>query len=906
VNGVAVRVADFAYGQLVKGFEDLGDVGLPVAESQGAVAAVLADMPHNAIDAISNYSPGADSGADHGKGEPAYESVAVGAVESADEIDDVPTVQSVVDWARENAAAARDAMNGTPSTNGVAKGPGADGVDSIPRSGGVCPYPLNIVDGLNDPSVPGYGVDPLHDVLAFLNAGGIVTSINAYPNLGGGSGSWTVNIVITFPDGSSGNFDILSQPIASAGNHDFGQSHVPGWPSDLVPLQMAKGQTTGCGNPVDPPFPVTTLPPPPPPPEVSPVPLPDMTCCPAPEPVVVTYDPSQAAKLKPSNDPEATGSWCTYINGVITDFGLDIPQEGPELPPPIPGVPPSPLPPPPPKPTGMVSGTKKIPDWMKWNTAPEIGSESQANIDQFAWGQQGTNYLASTLTPSDADRRAVTTLCAGVLAGAGWIGRITGGPAEYLVTEYDQALKYLNPKFLPGQSGIDLGWLSGQVSESDWECMTRSNGNLPGIHRKLRDTQVAKPAISNVIDLYMREQIDYAEMKKRLEFQGVKDETDIELWLALRDAFPPLGDIIRFMVRDTQNEQVVKDGKLEEGFNDNWSGLLQFWARAQGFTKDIAMEYWKAHWEMPSPTQAFTMQQRLRPGRVADDLVTTPEQIYTLLGTADYAPGWRAKLQAVSYNVPTRTDIKQGYALGIYKRPETIEALQDTGLDKNGAEFVTRLYDVEKERRQRTIAERNSAWTVKVALSQFVEGLLTREETKTVLKTLGVDEKQLDTILDSAELKRVTRERAACSKAVRRRYWVGANTETVARSSLVRQGWDKEAADAIVNTWSCERAAGLQEVPARKNVEWAVSGVITLQELAVRLGNLRYSQTDIDRFIAEAINRISKAAAAAAEKAYKERLANYEKLIKEQEKRLKELQKLNKDCEGKPKKKTGG
>lgn len=889
------KLMDLGHRSLITAFNRMGDSGIPVAESPGAVNAVLAAAPHEAIEALEAYVPSPIPAEETAYLPTSPESFIPGSPADGEDVAAPVTVADVVLAAR--AAASRLPLGSSPYTPPMTDDGNCYDIMSEEEVVQAIGMPLfNPLTGAqNTPFSEGFfGAYYRAIANGFELTGSQVTDL--------GNGRFELSMTLVHP-----LTGVTIGISLSAANGAWCEQHPGCYRPDNTPSFVPNGlfftldghtwsgtRMVPCldgGNP-------QTVPPPPPPtvptsPPGQPVPIPDPTCCPAPDPIREDFDPK-----KPIHslgwDPEKWGSWCVEINrlaGAVTGpdtepttnpDGSPVQESNPwyaELE----------------KDSKGNIKTRVLPTFVAWAGSPVAGSMTEADLNKLGFNQELLKAAMKDLKVGTQPGGAKLAALLATLGMGGWAETVTGAPVKYLMQGVEYTLRYLAPRLIPDQSAVDSMWLADLIPIDEWECLTRSHGNLPGLHSKAMNAKTARLNIGENVNAYYRGLIDRDGLDNQLRKLGVRDMAETEKWIELFKPLPQLPDVIRFMVRDVENVQAVQDGQLDAEFTQNWKGQLKAWAVQQGISDDVALAYWRAHWELPSPTMAYEFLHRLRPGRVDPSLVTTKDQVSRLLATADYAPGWRDRMMAVSYLTPTRTDIKQGYSLGVYKRDEVIEALQDTGLDKKGADLVARLYDEEKQRRQRAIGEKNSAWTVKETLSTFVEGLLTEDEARTVLELLGLSKENRDSAISSALLKRVTRERAACSKGVRRRFFVGAIDGITAVKELGNNGWDIDAARDIVDTWACERAAGLQEVPARKNVDWAVSGVITLQQLEQRLTNLRYSPDDVARFVGEAIYRIRKAAAAAAEKALREQIADARRRYADYQKRLKEIQKAIKD-----------
>lgn len=743
--------------------------------------------------------------------------------------------------------------------------------------------------------------DYLKDILDLAKANGATILFSPLLPPSGTNSLWLGDVSAYFPDGSSFTYGLTFGKLNPGQSQDDPWNHFPGYPEDYLPVHIRSASLVTCHPPAPVPPPVSP-PPPPPPPGESPPP-PDSigpACCP-PDPLErndgkaeLPFPPFEVSKL-----PSLT--WCEYVDYVldhVADFGGGSGEGGGGT-----------------NPDGSpkkgfwadVFGTTPqgftfnlLKDWA-FGSKPVAGSPAENTVNSMIYNNSFVHAYGPKLKANDEQHQGKIAPLLGTLSLMGWAERFTGAPIKQLATPYQQALNYLCPVDLPDQASIDSLYLSGGATDEDWRCMTQSLGNIPGIARRVRDAKRTTLNSSEHVDLWMRRKIDFPDLEQRLRFLGVTDDATIREWIELRNQIPQFADIIRFMVRDTENPQVVAQGRLTDGFDVNFQGQLRDWAEQQGISDELALKFWIAHWDLPSPTMAFEMLKRLRPGRVPDELTVTKDQVQSLLSAADYAPGWRDKMIAISYLTPTRTDIKQGYARGVYDRATILEMLQDTGLDKDGAEAVAKLYDYEKSQFQRTRTEKNSAFTVKTILAAFIAGTLNRKESETLLEEFGFSPERMKTLLDSADLRAVVATREKCIRSVRRRYFVGAINEVTAVKELTDRDIDIGQAEDLVQGWDCERRANLQEVPARKNLQWAVDGVITVLELGERLERLRYSPEDVTRYIQEAEKRISDAVAKAAEKQIRDLLAENRRKLAEAKARLKEFENRIKEAEKKAK-----
>lgn len=238
------------------------------------------------------------------------------------------------------------------------------------------------------------------------------------------------------------------------------------------------------------------------------------------------------------------------------------------------------------------------------------------------------------------------------------------------------------------------------------------------------------PSPGQIQEAYLRGYISEEKHDELLRKHGYRQE-DINLFKALYWIIPGPSDLIRMAVREAFTPEVVERFKMDEGFPEVFAN----WAAKQGLSREWALNYWRAHWQLPSVTQGFEMFHRTidREGNT----VISKDELMLLLKTLDIMPFWREKLLAISYAPYTRVDVRRMYQLGILDERGVYLAYRDLGYDdekaRNLTEFTIRYYTTE----EKTELEEYRELTRSVILAAFAKGVLTRAETKARLTSIG-------------------------------------------------------------------------------------------------------------------------------------------------------------------------
>lgn len=481
----------------------------------------------------------------------------------------------------------------------------------------------------------------------------------------------------------------------------------------------------------------------------------------------------------------------------------------------------------------------------------------------------------------------------------GWLTKgvnLTGVDGEYFLTPLKYEFQFMNPVYLPTQTGIDVLYLGDRISIEDHECYTKALGNLPHLHRMTMEEGRSRLRDEEWIDLFMRGKVDDDRLFREMRKLGWLDRSEAARKLSLREQLPPFTDIIRMMVRDTEDPAAVRAGELDTDFQLKFVGQLKEWAQAQGISEPLAQRYWRAHWEYPSPTQLYEMLHRLRPGEVPDNLAVTPLQVRDALKIDDKAPAWLDRLVAISYHPLTRTDAKRAYQLGVITKEELTRTYEDNGYSRTNAETLARFTEVEG---RRWLAGQIGVWTLNKVGAAYKEGTISAavalDKARQFLPDLVTAQQFLIDVDDS----RTSERKLACLKALKRRYMVGEFDFVSLQGEMLKIIDDVSAAASHATAWECQRSSRRKEVPARSLCRWLAQGIITQAQYLTRLGNLGYTQDDAVRMLASCGQDIFEKEKARAIREAKQRLDEYRKRIAEAEKKYKELLKKTEELQKK-------
>jgi hypothetical protein len=169
--------------------------------------------------------------------------------------------------------------------------------------------------------------------------------------------------------------------------------------------------------------------------------------------------------------------------------------------------------------------------------------------------------------------------------------------------------------------------------------------------------------------------IDEATADHHLSRQGYSGDAKRAL-LDLRNLLPSPSDLIRMAVREVFNPALREALTLEAEYPEAFTPF----ARQLGYSEEWALNYWCAHWDLPSVSQGMEMLHRGE--------IEMPE-LENLIKALDYAPVWRQPLINIAFNPITRVDLRRLYKLKIITEEQVFQGYKDLGYNDERARWLT-------------------------------------------------------------------------------------------------------------------------------------------------------------------------------------------------------------------------
>lgn len=354
-------------------------------------------------------------------------------------------------------------------------------------------------------------------------------------------------------------------------------------------------------------------------------------------------------------------------------------------------------------------------------------------------------------------------------------------------------------------------------------------------------------SVGELVTAWLREDISEGSLNELLRELGLQ-EREQTIIKKLAFFIPPIPDLVRFAVREAFSPEQVQKLSLDAEFPTDF----ETWSKRQGVSSDWAHKYWRAHWELPSITQAFEMFHRTTYGKIddgADQLGTADGKPYynvigkstldALLKAQDVAPVWRDKLTAISYNPLTRVDIRRMYSLGVIDRDQVKKAYFDEGYNAENAELITRFVEIDA-------ADDFVANVRTRAYKAFRDGILSEAEFRAYLIQLKTPPELIDKIVNAQKLQHQIEREERITKATQARYMKRTLSSAEALTRLLAMGYDGEKAAYLIGVWTDEREAKISRISVRDLSEAFSQQLIPESRYRQELEERNFPADDID------------------------------------------------------------
>lgn len=184
------------------------------------------------------------------------------------------------------------------------------------------------------------------------------------------------------------------------------------------------------------------------------------------------------------------------------------------------------------------------------------------------------------------------------------------------------------------------------------------------------------PNSEQLTQMYRRGVISLARMREGLVQGSIRSEWADDL-IKIANDIPSVSAMVRFAVREAYG-----GGSDLSGTSAEAPGGFLTDVKRHGLAEQDAIHFWAAHWQLPSPTQMYTMLHRglIGMGTVLEGL-----------RVSDYPPFWRDKLASIAYHVPGRIDLRRMLEHDVIDEARVLKGYKDLGYDDENAAILTQF-----------------------------------------------------------------------------------------------------------------------------------------------------------------------------------------------------------------------
>lgn len=462
----------------------------------------------------------------------------------------------------------------------------------------------------------------------------------------------------------------------------------------------------------------------------------------------------------------------------------------------------------------------------KWILETIVGSLA-GWID--AWSASTGRLMSSEVCTDEAQEKLIMI---GMLTNLAQ--RFFGDATKYVGEPNRQQRDYRCPVELPSESEAATAWLGNTIDDATLECWVRAAGHRFPEFKTVVDASRTKFAALQIGSLYLRGTINDAQFAARIRELGMTQDSDVADLKELLKQIPPPTDLVRFMVRDTADEALVKRFGMDTDFAIKYGDKIKEWSKQSGISDEYMQSVWRAHWSIPAPTQLYEMLHRSASLPPGDPAVVTLDDVKTALEQQDILPFWVDKFLNISYRPLTRIDAKRAYQIGAIDGDRLKQSYTDLGYNSDTADTL-----VEFNRRNVRIAYLKSP-----TVRQYAAGTLSTHEFSERMQDEGADN---DTIL-AAQNRGIAianqNRRKQCIAAYHKRYVQGDIDPGTSVSMLTNLGLDVAVATQINEGWKCEVASKGKALLASDIAKLYEIGAIDAPDVVRRLQRVGYKYED--------------------------------------------------------------
>jgi hypothetical protein len=324
--------------------------------------------------------------------------------------------------------------------------------------------------------------------------------------------------------------------------------------------------------------------------------------------------------------------------------------------------------------------------------------------------------------------------------------------------------------------------------------------------------------------------IDDATYQREMQRQAYS-EASATTFKEVNRYFPSPIDLVRFAVREVYTPAIVE----EYGQMEDLPDIFLKEAGKAGLPQEQAMNYWAAHWELPSVQMGYDMLHRG---------IINEEQLRTLLRVQDVMPFWREPLIKLSYRPLTRVDVRRMYRIGILDRDGVFRAYKELGYNDERAGNMTEFTIAYETQQEKSLSAAE-------ILRAFTRHVLTRDECKAWLMDSGYPDEIAEVKIAIEEAKLIQDETDDRIDALTEQYVDGMLTIEALQNQIGLMELPAEQAVSVIAAAQRKKQRAIK-MPSISDVrKWIDEGLITRDDGAAILTKLNIPTEYIAFYLGE-------------------------------------------------------
>lgn len=333
-----------------------------------------------------------------------------------------------------------------------------------------------------------------------------------------------------------------------------------------------------------------------------------------------------------------------------------------------------------------------------------------------------------------------------------------------------------------------------------------------------------------LITLYRRGELDRQTFITRINELGIPEQMADHL-LKITEYYPSVADIIRFAVREVYTPRIVEKYGMKEDLPADYIEA----GKKVGLSEEQAANFWAAHWELPSPNQAYEMFHR---GFITED------ELEQVMKTLDIMPFWRDKMKAIAYNPLTRVDVRRMYGLGVLDENQVYQSYLNIGYSPDDANYMTQftiLYE----------SDELSGITKTQILNAYIDNIISEDDMIEMLGQLGLTENVIQFWANQAVYDKTVSVAKKYTTILRESYLEGGITLQEVRQKLLDRDIPNTYIEQVLEDIQLQNTLKTTQPSVEKLESWLEAGIIEENQFKRYMSQKGYSAEHILNYLTE-------------------------------------------------------